>query len=156
MATFCRSPSLAILAQNCIRNDFKRPEIQKFSGGHAPRPPLWAYIARFLYAAQGHCCCPPSAPIPKHLPTPLSLAFTKMATSCESHRTTAYSNDMHWRMVYLAKALGTSYRDVAALFESTNDIRARDHPPIAGTAKLTKIDKLIILELAIEEPGVYL
>ncbi len=96
--------------------------------------------------------------------------FARMATSCESHRTTAYSDNLHWKMVYQAKALGKSFREIpanlnvdtstvsrtVALFEATNDVRPRDYPPNPGTAKLTEIDKLIVLELAIEKPGIYL
>lgn len=94
----------------------------------------------------------------------------EMATSCENKRTKAYSDDLRWRMVYLTKALGKSYREAAAdlrvdastvcktvaIFDDTGDVRPKDYPPNTGTAKLTEVDKLIILELAIERPGIYL
>lgn len=42
------------------------------------------------------------------------------------------------------------------LFTTTNDVRPRLYPPNLGTFKLTDIDKLVILELAIEKPRIYL
>ena len=73
-------------------------------------------------------------------------------------------------MIYQAEALGKSYREIASnlnvdvstvcrivnLFATTDDVRPRLYPPNLGTFKLTEIDKLIILELAIEKPGIYL
>ena len=72
--------------------------------------------------------------------------------------------------MYQAEALGKSYREIASnlnidastvcrivnLFATTNDVRLRLYPPNLGTFKLTEIDKLVILELAIEKPGIYL
>lgn len=63
-----------------------------------------------------------------------------------------------------------SYRTVAAnllvnqstvcrcitLFQSTGDIKGKDYPPNIGATKLTAIDKLLILELVLEKPGIYL
>ena len=93
-----------------------------------------------------------------------------MATSCESQRTRAYADDLRWRMVYQAEALGKNNKDIAsslnvdastvcrtlATFNSTGDVKPKAYPPNIGTAKLREIDKLIILELAIEKPGIYL
>ena len=37
----------AILPQNCIRNDLRRPEIRNFPGGAYPQTPLAARLARY-------------------------------------------------------------------------------------------------------------
>lgn len=93
-----------------------------------------------------------------------------MSTSCESQRTRAYSDDLRWRMVYQTEALGKAYHEVAcnlnvdastvcrtlATFKSTGDVKPKLYPPNLGTTKLTEIDKLIILELVIEKPEMYL
>ena len=101
-----------------------------------------------------------------------SAVYDKMATRtlCENKRTKGYSADMRWRMVYQAKVLEKTYREIAeslnvdkstvsrtvALFDSTGDVARKDHPPNLGTRVLTNIDKLFILELVIDRPGVYL
>lgn len=93
-----------------------------------------------------------------------------MLTSCESQRTRAYADDLRWRMIYQCEALGETYQKIAtnlnvdistvcrtvAHFNATGDVKPKLYPPNPGTAKLTDIDKLIILELAIEKPGIYL
>ena len=93
-----------------------------------------------------------------------------MATSCESNRSKSYADDLRWRIIYQAEALGKQYREIAAnlnvdtatvsrivsLFYATGNIKPKLYPPNLGTATLTEIDKLIILELAIEKPGIYL
>ena len=90
--------------------------------------------------------------------------------SCENQRTRAYENDLRWRMVYQVQSLSMPCQQVAenlsvepatvsrinALFESTGDVVKKKYPPNKGTQKLTEIDKLICLELAIEKPGIYL
>ena len=93
-----------------------------------------------------------------------------MAVSCEERRTSAYSADLRWRMVYQVKALGKSYQEVAeslnvdkstvsrivALYESSSDVTPKRYPPNSGTSTLTEVDKFIILELVIDRPGIYL
>lgn len=90
--------------------------------------------------------------------------------SCESDRTKAYDEDLRWRMVYQVQGLKKSYREVGeclnvdpstvyrinALFESTGEVSKKKYPKNKGTMKLTDIDKLICLELAIDYPGIYL
>ena len=72
-------------------------------------------------------------------------------------------------MIYHAEALGKSYREITSnlnvdvstvcrivnLFATTDDVRPRLYPNLR-TFKLTEIDKLIILERAIEKPEIYL
>ena len=90
--------------------------------------------------------------------------------SCEPKRASAYSNDLRWRMVYEVEALNKSISEVAGnlcvhpstirrtvdLFNMTGTVNKRKYPPNLGTAVLTDIDKLIILEVISEQPDVYL
>ena len=93
-----------------------------------------------------------------------------MATSCESKRTKAYSEDLRWRMIICQiKCLNKKCQEVAEnlnvdastvyhtvkLFDSTGAVE-KSYPSNAGTRKLTDIDRLIILENVIENPGIYL
>ena len=98
------------------------------------------------------------------------VCVVNMAVSCEERRTSAYSADLRWRMVYQVKALGKSYQEVAenlnvdkstvsrivALYESSSDVTPKRYPPNSGTSILTEVDKFIILELVIDRPGIYL
>ena len=90
--------------------------------------------------------------------------------SCERKRTIAYDCDLRWRMIYQVKVQNLPHRDVAnnlcvdqstvsrtvALFDDTGDIKRRKYPSNLGTAKLSDYDKLVILEILIDHPGVYL
>lgn len=81
----------------------------------------------------------------------------------------AYSADLRWRMVYQAKALAKSYQEVAkylnvdkstvsrivALYQSSGDIAPKQYLPNSGSSVLTEVDKLMILELVIDRPGIY-
>lgn len=89
-------------------------------------------------------------------------------TSMEPGRTSAYSEDLRWRMVYQHEVLGLSYRKIArnlnvdhstvnrvlARFHATGDV-APTRPP-GRRSDLTTIDELVILENVIERPGIYL
>ena len=97
-----------------------------------------------------------------------------MATggSCERNRTKAYSEDLRWRMIYNVCALDKSCSETAsclgvdlstvkrtvALFDETGNVTKRKYPNTHGDhlRKLTDIDKLLVLEIAIEKPGIYL
>ena len=93
-----------------------------------------------------------------------------MATSCESGRTQAYSPDLRWRMVYQALVLSKSSREIAQnlnvdqstvsrtvkLFHQQGDVAKKNYPGNDGTRKLTGIDQLIVLELVLDRPGIYL
>lgn len=95
--------------------------------------------------------------------------MTKMAT-CENKRTKAYAEDLKWRMIYRVKVLNESCREVArclsvdhstvsrtvARFNETGNVEKKKYPANSGTMRLTDIDKLIILELVVEKPGIYL
>ncbi len=72
-------------------------------------------------------------------------------------------------MVYQVQALNKTFQEVGeclnvdpatvyrinTLFSSTGEV-AKKYPPNEGTKKITEIDKLICLELAIDKPGIYL
>ena len=94
-----------------------------------------------------------------------------MATSCESERSSAYSEDLRWRIIYQVKALSKGCREVALslnidtstvrriseLFDHTGDVSPKPHPSTnPGTARLTEIDKFLILEVSVNKPGIYL
>ena len=90
--------------------------------------------------------------------------------SFETSRSQAYSEDLQWRMVYQRKFLGRTYRQIAEcinvdpstvsrvlqLFDSTGTVKKLDYPENFGTKKLANIEKLLILQLVIEKPGIYL
>ena len=93
------------------------------------------------------------------------------SSSCESKWSSVYSEDLRWRIIYQVKALGKNYREVALslnvdastvcrtseLFERTGDVSPKPHPSTnLGTARLTEINKFLILELSINKPGIYL
>ena len=42
------------------------------------------------------------------------------------------------------------------MFDETGNVSSKEYPPNFVTARLTEIDKLIILKLVIEKPGIYL
>ena len=90
--------------------------------------------------------------------------------SFEKSRSQAYSEDMRWRMVYQNKFLGRNYQQIAEclnvdpstvcriiqLFDETGTVKKRDYPENFGTKKLGDIEKLLILQIVIEKPGIYL
>ena len=49
-------------------------------------------------------------------------------------------------------------RRTLALFDVTGDVAKRDYPSSHGSqvCKLTDVDKLLILEMVLDKPGVYL
>ncbi len=92
-----------------------------------------------------------------------------MAYSCEEKRSKSYSSDLRWRMIYQVEVVGLPNRKVAAnllvdpstvhrtvcLFRATGNVKPSQYPPNQGTAKLTAIDKVMILELIIQKPGIF-
>ena len=93
-----------------------------------------------------------------------------MAASCSAEplRTSAYSSDMRWRMVYQHDVLGLSCREVArnlnvdastvsrvtSRFEQTGgvDVKSRQGAP----RKLTAMDEFLIMENILNQPSMYL
>ena len=92
------------------------------------------------------------------------------STSCEPKRTTAYSDDLRWRMVWQKQVLGYTYATVGVnlnvdkatvwrivkLFNETGQVSKRPYPQEQAYRKLTKPLELIILHLVLDRPGIYL
>ena len=93
-------------------------------------------------------------------------------TSCETHRTQAYSEDLRWRIIYQYYSLHKTYQQIAeslnvdkstvsrivVLFNETGTVSKRQYPDShsASHRKLTEVDKLMIIEIALDKPGIYL
>ena len=91
-------------------------------------------------------------------------------SSCEPHHTSAYSEDLRWRMVWQVEALGYSKEQVARnvgvhkstvsrtleLFYSTGSVGKKQYPKEKAFRKLTTPAQLLILHLVLEKPGIYL
>lgn len=94
------------------------------------------------------------------------------ATSCEEQRTKAYSEDLRWRMIYQYYALQKTSQQIAEslnvdkstvsrtikLFTETGAVSKRRYPDShsASHRKLTDVDKLLIIDIALSKPGIYL
>ena len=88
----------------------------------------------------------------------------------DSARTKAYSSDHRWRMVHQRLVLGNSYRHIGEqlcvdpstvqrtlrLFEETGTVYSVQGCHEPSNKKLTENDELVLLELIIEHPAMYL
>ena len=90
----------------------------------------------------------------------------------DSARTKAYSSELRWRMVHQRLVLGNSYRHIGEqlcvdpstvqrtlrLFEETGTVYSIQgyHEPSHKKKKLTENDEMVLLELIIEHPAMYL
>lgn len=91
-------------------------------------------------------------------------------TSSEAHRTSAYHEDLRWRIVWLKEALGLNHHEVAKnlgvdkstvqrtlkIFKTTGKISKRTYPKERCARKLTLPAQLLILHLLIQKPTMYL
>ena len=89
--------------------------------------------------------------------------------SCEPFRSSAYAEDLPWRMIWQSEALGLSYGTIAQnlnvdkstvcrtlqLFHTTGNVK-KDYPKENASRKLTAPAQLFILHLTLEKPGVCL
>ena len=85
-------------------------------------------------------------------------------------RSSAYSEDLRWRMVWQSEPLGCSYNTIAQnlnvdkstvcrtilLFYSTGTVSKNDYPKESAARKLFNPAQLFILHLVIKQPGIYL
>ena len=89
---------------------------------------------------------------------------------CEPDRSSAYSEDLRWRMVWKKNALGFSSSAIAKnlnvhrstvdgilqIFLSTGCVSKRVYPKEACFQKITPVCAMYILNLVISKPSVYL
>ena len=90
--------------------------------------------------------------------------------SCEPQRSSTYSEDMRWRVVWQSEGLGFPPKDIALnlnidvstvrrvllIFQTTGDICKRIYPSERAYRKITEPVQLYILYLILSRPGVYL
>lgn len=91
-------------------------------------------------------------------------------TSCESKRSSAYSDDLRWRIIWQREALNLKYSDIAVnlcvsestvrriveRFEASGDVSKNKYPSAAAFRKITEPAELYIMNLVLERPGIYL
>ena len=91
-------------------------------------------------------------------------------TSCEPLRSSAYSEDMRWRIVWQNKALGVSCSEIAInlnidistvkrvlhIFATTGDVCKRPYPSERAYKKINEPVQHFILYLVLGRPGIYL
>jgi len=97
----------------------------------------------------------------------LSLAAT---ASCEPYHSSAYSEDLRWRMVWQCEALGCTHARVdenfgvdrsmvsrtLQLFHTIGSICKKLYPKEKAFRKLTTPAQLLVLNLVVMKPGTYL
>ena len=91
-------------------------------------------------------------------------------TSCEPLRSSAYSEDMRWRIVWQSQGLGIPCKDIATnlnidistvkrvvcLFSNTGDVCKRPYPSERAYRKINETVQHFILYLVLGRPGIYL
>ena len=91
-------------------------------------------------------------------------------SSCEASRTSAYSHDLRWRIVWQREALNLSVREVAGnlcvdpstvsrittLFRTTGDVAKKPYPSERASRKLTEPAQFFVIYLILDRPGIYL
>ena len=91
-------------------------------------------------------------------------------SSCEASRTSAYSQDLRWRIVWQREALNLSVREVAGnlcvdpstvsrittLFRTTGDVAKKPYPSERASRKLTEPVQFFVIYLILDRPGIYL
>ena len=90
--------------------------------------------------------------------------------SSEPKRTSAYSEDIRWRIIWQREILGYTYKEIAKnlcvhistvcrivlLFHTTGCVDKKLYPKEQSSRKLTAPVQLLILNLIISNPGIYL
>lgn len=92
------------------------------------------------------------------------------STTCEPSRTSAYDEDLRWRIVWQSEILEYSQEVIAQnlnihqstvsrtlhLFNTTGSVRKRPYPKERAFRKLTDSCQLLIYHLVVQRPGIYL
>ena len=92
------------------------------------------------------------------------------STTCEPKRSSAYSEDLPWRMVWQREVLDLRYEEIAKnlnvdastvcrtlqLFHETGLVTKRSYSKECLPRKLTEPVQLYILDLVLSKPGIYL
>ena len=93
-----------------------------------------------------------------------------MESSCEPWRSSAYSVDLRWRMLWQRKALGLTFAVIANNlgvdkstvqrtvhhFDNTGSLEKNPYPKERALRKLTNCAQIFILNLVLQKPGIYL
>ena len=91
-------------------------------------------------------------------------------TSSEPWRSSAYSEDLRWKMVWQRESLELAYSKIASnlnvdestviktlkLFQTTGQVSKRTYPTHRAYRELIAPAQLLIMNLVIERPGIYL
>ena len=93
-------------------------------------------------------------------------------TSCEPNRSTAYDEDLRWRIIYQRYGLELSYRKIGenlnvdpatvcrivTAFDRTGSVKKAQYPKGQShyLQKVTDVDKFVLIEAVVEQPGIYL
>ena len=92
------------------------------------------------------------------------------STSCEPSRSSAYGEDLRWRMVWQSEILEYSQQVIAQnlnvhqstvsrilhLFHTTGSVSKMPYPKERAFRKLTDSCQLLIYHLVVQRPGIYL
>lgn len=98
------------------------------------------------------------------------MRYEMAATSCEPTRSSAYSEDLRWCIVYQKEGMGLSYTEVAKnlsvdlstvkrvvkLFNNTGNVTKKRYDKSNLPRKVTKVVQFCILQLVIQYPGIKL
>ena len=90
--------------------------------------------------------------------------------SCEPSRTSAYNDDIRWRIVWQKEVMKLSDKEVATnlcidpttvhrismLFRASGDVKKKPYPAENAFRKLTKPVQFFLAQLLLNKPGIYL
>jgi transposase len=91
-------------------------------------------------------------------------------SSCEKQRSSAYSDDLRWRMIWQKEALGLDDREVAknlgvdastvrrtvTLFKTTGDVQKKSYPTASAFRSISEPVQFYLISLLHDKPGIYL
>ena len=91
-------------------------------------------------------------------------------TSSEPARTSSYSNDLRWKMIYQREGLCFPFHRIAdnlnvdistvkricKIFKQTGNVNKKRYPKEKSSRKITKVVQFYILNLILSNPGIYL